>query len=574
MANNPAQVNTHSLQWLISGMSQKERIDLLTKLRSKSHISSDPLYEKGEAAEAEPLKDRYQQLPWLTRLLYYIKSIFTKKPGSKIFEEEQITNLGRQIQRAAPAIFDCSQKLLLAKFHNLASDLKESARFFFTALDSSINRDKGTFFAFLGSLVMEKVHLKLSNDTSPEALLAINSNMSESELRSLASKVMEDALKMITKDQRNAMYHNVHSLVALKELSSFPFDRFLMSFNTSRGGRLSCPVKAIDDMLYKLNDILFSLKEPPSVPLLESLFIFQLQIKTSGVDSSADRDMSNLLSKAEESITAIRNFNKKVPLTRILRFAYKELNLVPQQISGGEDWFPVYRDYWKKYIDFSITGFYRQRGQMELNGMMIKYFGGAELRLMDYAYSDNNPKGFPLPESFALNFLLNFHTLILTNESYTFLNLIQVEGMFVKIENRTEFSEAFYSLQQIEEEITKFDNSLSPSGEFGKRYAQANDSGPASQTKTRKMQLVKEEASRKAMEIMSNTVSALLSLLNVLRGIMRHDVDIKYGTIFNLDVIGGNNHDAVIKGLNKSIVAFQQALQIHGRIERSKELFK
>ena len=115
---------------------------------------------------------------------------------------------------------------------------------------------------------------------------------------------------------------------------------------------------------------------------------------------------------------------------------------------------------------------------------------------------------------------------------------------------------------------------LSPTGEYGKRYAQANDSSPSSQMKTRKMLLVKEEASRKAMEIITNSSGTILSMINILSGIMRYDVDIKYGTIFNLDVLGGSKHDTVKNEIKKSIGQFQQVLQILGKIEKNKELFK
>jgi hypothetical protein len=551
-----------TLHRLVSELTVEERSNLLEKLKAQSNISADPLYEEVKEEPAVSFEDGYVQLPWYYRLFYFIMGLFRSVTPQKAFEDGVVKRLGREIEAGTPGIYDCQRSCLLPAFHQLLSDLKEGARFFYTALDSSVNRDKGAFYAFLGSLEMPEVHQRLQNETDCELIAEGAGEASEAELRQAAFKAMEDALAAVTGEQRSRMYVNTRALQCLKELSSFLFDRVLMAFGfePSASGQI-CSVNVVKDMLENLNNILFSLREPPPLALLQSLFIFILQERTVEQGFDINREMRNLLSRAEDATAAIRNFNRQASLTRILRCAGRDMSLAPKAISGGEDWFVVYREYWKRYIETRFVEYMRGRRHRDLLNSFKYFLKGTNLKILDNVVSDSNQDGIPVSGAFALSFLLTFHSAVYMTDINKILRPILIDGEFYKRENRTEFTESYNDLIKLEDDIRKFEREISPEGDFGKRYILARQDMSSLPVKRRKIQMAVEEASRGARGIVDRARNACTVMINILNGILRKDPGGRYDTLGNLSRLTGKG-PAFINGIAESIQKFQKALQL------------
>ena len=548
---------------LVSELTLEERNTFLEKIRGQSTLSGEPLYDDGDEMEAEGgeiCEIQYSRLPWYFRLGYFLLSCIKSKSPVKVFEEGMVRRLGRKIEAEAPGLFDCQKNLLLLGFADLLAELKEAARFFYAALDQSFNRDRGGFYAFLGSLEMGELHRRLQTETVPE-LFTEQLDASERELRQAALKAMEDIFSAMNDIQRSVMYGNARSLNCLKELGAFGFDHIMMTFGSYGGGQ-TCPVNAVRDLLVSLNNILFSLKEPPALSLFESLFIYRLQERSGEPGFDMNAEIHSLLYRAEESIATIRDFNRKVPLTKILRCASRDLSLSPQQISGGEDWFTIYREHWKKHVETEVTEYTRQRKHKELFSSFRYFLKGTSLRILENTVSDINPRGIPVPEAFALSFLLTFHASLLSNDINVFLRPILIDGEFFKKENRSEFTGAYNDVIKIEEDIKKFDAKLAPSGEHGIHYNQAKEDVSALSVKRRKMQQALDVVSHEASGIIIRSRDAMMILVNILNGILKKEAGGKYDTLANFDKLAGKTPEIFIEGIRESIKQFQQALQI------------
>jgi hypothetical protein len=546
---------------LASELSLQERHDFLEKLRGQSTQSFEPLYEAREEDEEEDFEAQYLRLPWYYRLFYFIMGLFKSKPATKVFGDGKIGRLGRAIETEAPGIYDYQRNQLLFNFFQPLTQLKDSARFFFTALDAGINRDKGAFYAFLGSLEMGEVHNTLQTETNPEMIMEKFPDMPEAEVRQIAMRVLEDALGSISDSQRGAMYYNARSLNCLKELSAFLFDRLILAFGVKSGGQ-TCSVNGVRELLINLNNILFSLKEPPALSLLESMFIFLLQERTGEPNFDMNREMHSLLSRAERAVTTIRDFNRKIPLTRILRCASRDLSLAPKQISGGEDWFQVYREYWKQQIETGIADFLYRRKYREILSTFKIFLKGANLKVLDNIASDTNRDGLPLPEAFALSFLRTFHSLVFISDINPVLSPILMDGEFLRKENRAEFTGAYNDIMIIEEDVRKLDGGLALSGDYGKRYLQAKQDLSALPIKRRKMQVILDEISHEATGIIIRARDGMVKSIAVLNGILKNETGGKYQGLVNFDKFAGKEPEEFIKKILETIKLLQQAHQI------------
>jgi hypothetical protein len=559
---------------LVSEMSLEERTHLLERLSAQSNISKDPLYTDGE--EEQPILDieeQFARLPWYQHLWFFIIGLFKTITQIKLYEESQVKKIGKKIQLLAPGVFDYKRNMLLPIFYESLIDVRDGSRFFYSALDTSINRNKGAFYAFLGSLEMGEVHTHLQSQTNPHLIIEKFPDAKEADLRKIAFHEMGEALALITQEQRAVMYQHARSLECLKELAAFRFDRLLLSFTFDAviQGHLS-PAHVMKESLEILNNILFSFKEPPSMSLIESLFVFILHERFEEEGSGMEVEMRDLLGKAENALIAIRTFNKHIPLTLILRCAGRNIALTPQVITGGEDWFVIYHDYWKERIEQQLTEYRGMRRQQELLESLTSFFSGKNLKNLEYAYSEANPDGLPIRGIFSLSFLLTFYTIVFINDINNGLRNILIDGKFTRRENRTIFTENYNNLIKLEDDIKLLDTHLSFSGDYGKRYSLALSENSL-QSRRRKMQVVLDDASDEAEEIITRTKTSIEGLIAILSSIITKDGNGQYTTLINMTHFMAKSEtadlsiltakgQAFLNTMNEIIQKFQKTLQI------------
>jgi hypothetical protein len=555
------------LNKLVSSLPIEERQNLLQRLKTQSNFSNKILYDGGnDEVSSGDIDAEYNKLPVIYHFWYNFLSFFRSKPPIKIFEESKITMLGNKIEEIAPGLYDCQKSMLLPLFFRQLTKLKEAAHFFYSALDSSVNRDKAAFFAFLGSLEMPDVHKALQNDTNPANIAQKYPEMPENELRQMAFKAMDDAFAMISEEKRNAMYSDARALYCLKELSSFLYDRVLMAFDTKTGNGETCSAGIVRDLLLTLSNILMSLKTVPPMTLLESLFIFILQERISESGFEINREIRMLLSKAEEALAVIQEFNSHVPLTLVLRCCTRNMSLTPHELGGGEDWYIVYRDYWKRRIDSVFTEYLKERRMKELMESFSVFFKGKELKSIENVQTDSNPDGMPLKNAFCLSFLYTFYPVVFMPDINWVLKPILIEGEFQKKENRAEFAEGYNNLIKLEDEIKKLEFNISTSGDYYSDYTMARQDMSAYSVKRRKIQVAVGQAEEDAAKILEQTKSASLSMINILSGILSKDSKGKYSPLINLPKVSGKNPQ-FISGVTDIIQKFQFVVKVMEDIE-------
>ena len=548
---------------LVSGLDIEERAKLLEKLSSQSSLGSAVLYEDTPAEEGDFIaEDQYQKLPWYYKIYYFFLSFFNSRSPIKLFEDHVMARQYREMEEKNPGYYNFQKDTLLSKFQEEIINLRDASRFFYNALDASIGRDKGGLMIFLGSLEMPKIHKAITSDTDPDIMASHYRDLNEIELRQKALKSLEDALSVITEAERNSMYKNARALFCLKQLASFLFDRLINSFvyDSSSQGNV-CSAASVRDQLLALNNILYSLKIPPPIALLESLFIYVLMEKSTGSNLDVHNEMRKLLVQAEASLQAIRDFNMNVPLTKLLRCISRNPGLSPQNIGGGEDWYQVYRERWKHQVEESYLNFTRTKRQKDIQNAFRYFLKGTNLKMLENMGCDQNPNGINVKGNFCLSFLQTFYSVVFMVEINKYLRPILIEGDFIKRENRAEFTEYYNNLIKLEDLIKRYDRDISPEGEIGKSYLQAKNDMTSLPVKRRKIQIVVEEAAHTAERIIEQTKEAMAGMVKVLGGILKKNTEEKYDTLGNLNVLAGRG-TAFQDGIKESITALNKTIRL------------
>lgn len=576
---------------IVSRLSLEERWDLLQKLKRTNPISGEALQsEEWDSGAGLNAKVLFERESWFFRFWFSILGIFKSKNPVKLYENARMVKLGRKIESSAPAMFDYKKDRLLPAFYERLERLKAAAGFFHHALNSGFSLNRGAFFGFLASLEIPELHKRILEETNPDMLEQRFPEDSETDLRKKAVQAMEDTLKILNTGAKTGMYGDSRSLHCLRELSSFPFDRILTMFSPDPALKGNCcPPQAVMDSLLPLAHILYSIKAVPPMTLLESLFIFSLQEKepseTDGlwvsggtvgaaetaIKAAVQAELEKMMKGAETALESIRTFNAEVPLLDILRFSSRDMELSPREISGGEDWLVIYREYWRGKIEDVFTASIESRKGKKLQNAFDAFLKGTEIKPLSNAVSAGNPGGFPVRGAYTLAFLRTFYSTVFIPEMNDAIKIILLEGDFFLKQDNTLFTEIYSVFFNLENNIRKFDKSISPEGDIGGRYELIKrEMNGQPLAKRRKIELLSNEAAAAARKIIDPAVKAAQNMTELLSKILVRNTE--GGTIANIDWLIAQNSGAgqavnLLQSLTDSIEILQQFNHIMEDIE-------
>jgi hypothetical protein len=526
-----------SLDKLVSGLSLDERQELLQKLTIHSHISQDLLYSEEQAETGLPAAEQLKQLSFFSRFWLSLLSLIKAKPPAKLYEDRAIAGIGKRIERIAPGVYDYKKDRLLAAFHGQLERLRDAARFFHAALDAGFNRDRKSFYGFLGSLEMDALHLRIEQETDAETVENLFPGVSPADLRKKAAQIVENTLGGITDENRAAMYSDSRSLFCLKELVMFPFDRILRTFSImdTASGKLSCQVGMVREPLTTLNNILFSMKLIPPMPLLESIFVFFLGEEQKTGDLDREAELERLMNKAAECLETIRGFNRATPLTLILRCSLRNMSINPKEISGGEDWLALYRDYWKRRIDETFAARAGGIREQKLRNTFSVLIHGLTFKPLADAASAENPDGLPIRGAWTLAFLGAFYSAVFIPEMNEALNILLLEGNFILKEDSADFTESYDAFNTLQTNIRKFEKDISVEGDFGRRFQQLKQElNTQPMVKRRRLEAISDEASGIALGIIHTVYQASRVMATLLEKVTSIDAAGRYVALGNM----------------------------------------
>jgi hypothetical protein len=533
---------------LVLTLGESEREDLLERIFRHSDLSSEPLYTK-TVDKPKKAGDEFSKLPFFLRIWYALIGFFFGKPAVKVYETNLIAKVGREINLSSPGYYNYAQGLLLPDMYQSLVDLKNAARFFYNALDSSVNRERGAFYAFMASYEMPEMYRQLSGMSNFAEFSKLYADKEPGMLRQMALDMYAESLTTMTDSQRESMYQNVRSLICLKELAGFLYDRLIINFQNEAAlhGKV-CPAAMVKGQLSGLNNMLFSLKEVPSLTLLGTLFIFSLRDEFMGKTEKINSETQKLLAQTEKSLAVIRDFNKKVPLTLILRCANRDMAYEPSELSGGEDWFLVFRNYWKSKIEESYDKYVTDLKREEINKVFDIFFSGMEMIDIQNTQIAKENDTVSLDNALLFSFFLTFYKKIFLAEMNQVLRPILIDGEFIKKENRLDFTESYNELIKMEDAINNLVRKAAPNGDYGNRYRQLRTDVVSPVIRHRKMQVLTEEIRSESYELAWKAKSALEMMNSIIHGILFPTEGSKYASLANLStILGKANSDFMIE---------------------------
>jgi hypothetical protein len=548
---------------LVAELSVEERIDLLERIRSRTPVSDEPLFpETALAASRIRAATRVEELGFLARILLFLRKLFSGKTRDELVRLDELKDIGRRIDYRQPGILDRRHDLLLRSAAEELRALRDAARFFYDVLDRSVEKDKAAFYAFLASIELPETHRRLLSETDP--FQRSSDAEDETQMRSAVLDSFDRIMSDMPDEGRRAMYQDLRSVLFLKRLSGFLFERLLQAFRPGAdpsGGEAASLFEA-RDLLLELGDILLSMAEAPSVELMEALFVFSEREELAKRGTDAESVLGADIAKAESALGRIREFNARVPIGDLLCLASGDPGYHPRELPGGEDWLAIYKAFWRERIDGQLEEWRTARRYSALAEEIASFVGEPGPAGFQNISREERDAAPSIKLDVALSFLDAFYRGPFLRELNRPLKIILVDGEFYRKDNRIEFTDAYDSLLHINEQIALLDSRLSPEGEFGEAWRLArNEMGPAANRK-RKMQAVARSAEEEAERIARRAGYGLSTLVNIFRGFLKGEAGGRYDSLANLSFLDGKANKEFVRSLENAKDRCERALSL------------
>ena len=280
-------------------------------------------------------------------------------------------------------------------------------------------------------------------------------------------KNLDNILKNIDAGSKRDMYTAVSSVNWLRQFTRLPYIHFTSQFTNLTGSNYTCPYRnAVND--YAAFAAVFTNILPVKSEVLEAMLMFSQKkdLTKNAQDKDIERTVKEFLSKTNQYFASIQSFISSVPILKTGKIINADYDWLPGNIEGVEAWFPNFRSHWRKIIDVRWGDWLRERKKKNLENYLKNDFGLSEFPVLTYrpwqALWMRVPFSCELTGGFMSWFSENAY-----DDMIQTLNEVMMEGVFVRNENRIEYSEGLNLFVQAVSQIRELTDRLAPEGEFG-----------------------------------------------------------------------------------------------------------
>ena len=461
----PDETNRTAFDKLVAGMSLEDRSELLERINQGTASVVQFVETENQLPEKNlSLHLRFKEESIFYKILLWIRSIIEKKDSEKIYNEDVIASLARRLTRDHPGILNHRNALLESVFYQHLKTLKTAADFF-KPYFNIIDDNSGDFYVFLSSFVAPELSDKINSEADPFSLgFEVEP---DPDVRNRLLKNLDEVLNNIDGGDKSNMYQAVNSINWLRQFSKLPYIHFMSQFTNLTADNYTCPYRnAIND--YDRFAAVFSNTIPVHNDALEAMLMFtqRKDMRKNAQDKDIERTVKEFLAKTSQQFASIQMFISSVPILKVGKIINGDYDWVPPSPEGVEAWFPNFRSHWRKIIDVRWGDWLRERKKKNLEAYLKHDFGLSEFPV--FRYRPWNALWMRVPFSCELTGgLLSWFCDSEYNEMITTLNEVMMEGVFIRSENRIEYSEGLNLFVQAMNQIDELSSRLAPEGEYG-----------------------------------------------------------------------------------------------------------
>ena len=460
--------NRSAFDRLVAGMDAHERSNMLEKINQSSVSVVQLLETENQLPEKNvSLHLRFRGESAFYRILLWFRSLIEKKNPEKIYNEDVLASMARRINRDHPGILNHKNGLVDSVFYEHLRSLKTAAEFF-KPYFNLIDDNPGDFYVFLSSFVAPELSDQITEQADPFSLsFEIEPTV---DTKNRLMKNLDDLLKNIDGGTKSNLYSAVSSLNWLRQFTRLPYIHFTSQFTNLMENHYTCPYRnAVND--YAAFAAVFSNIMSVQNEVLEAMLMFSQRkdMTKNAQEKDIERTIKEFIAKANQCLASIQMFISCVPIIKVGKIINADYDWLPGNIEGVEGWFPNFRSHWRKIIDVRWNDWIRERKKKNLETYLGNDFGLFEFPVLKYRPWQSMwlrvPFSCELTGGFLSWFCENRYT-----DMITYFNDVMMEGVFIRNENRVEYSEGLNLFDQAMTQMQALHDRLSPEGEYGAMF--------------------------------------------------------------------------------------------------------
>lgn len=460
--------NRTAFDKLVAGISTEDRNAMLNRI-NQSSMRVVPIITPEEDSNANygTLNEKIQGESVLYRFFLWIRSFFSTLTKEQVYNEDLIAKLAHRINKSHPGILNHKLHVLDYLFYERLQNLKEAADFF-KPYFTLIKENPGDYYVFLSSFVAPQLAEKI-NLTADPFILPFTKDPSP-DVRSELGRRLDEVLKDMDTTTKGSIYSAIQQSNWLMQFSSLPYLHFLAQFTNVAGDVYTCPYQ---NAILDFNEFakVYANIIPIQNEVFEAIYLFsQRKNFTENVqDKDIEKSTKDFLAQSISYFSTIQEFISNMSVFRLGRVLSNNYEWEPKSMEGAEAWFPSFRSQWRKIQDIRWKDWLREQKKNNLSQDLRKDFNLTEFPSIKYrpwlklwtqvTFSCELTGG-----------LLSWFCTEKYESTLMPLNFVTMEGVFIKSENRTEFSEGLNNYVTANTSMLDLLKKLSPNGDYGRIF--------------------------------------------------------------------------------------------------------
>jgi hypothetical protein len=547
---------------LVAELSSNERRELLLKIEKGAAFSDEPLVSGDEDHNTRDLQREYDTLGWLDKLLIFLQTIFLKKDKLDLTEKILVRQIRAKVEKQVPGVFDFYGESVGGAFCRDVARLRQAAQVFKSALVSGLGnpQNKRDFYAFVGSQFLESFQEQLLKETDPWTIWRNDPAQSVEQVKQTLDLRMDQLFQTLEADERRQIIVNVRALNGLFQFCQFPFESIINFFpQTGDNQYASCCIFDVKEQIKDLVNILYSLPLPPRSQAIKALFLFYFQDAVADRNFDLEPELTSRMNQAREALSFIREFNRKYPLPELMRALTSHINYEIVPYGSGDDWFRIYREFWKERIINRFRIFSQEREKQKKVRELAQVWGLKEISKLPVYRTETYIEAPEILFPYTTAAFYIFFDKIVTSRIFYAMNSVLIDGKFYKKENRKDFEDSYNDFIKLPEKIKGFVGRFEKDGENTEKIQRFRETVAAGSLRNRKIQEIFYNSDRDLKYIFDNIFKLMGKLRNLLEGILSGNGG-PYDTLSNLGEIGGGSNRQFQKDLNELLLLLTRSL--------------
>ncbi|MCL2705737.1 MAG: DUF5312 domain-containing protein [Spirochaetaceae bacterium] len=533
---------------------------------SSDKLDIDQEYFKNEIGNKQ-INKIYKEVPVFEKIRMFFLKILTKRSIENLVQEYVLKKLGREIDSLYPGLIDIKTNKLKEQFYNEIAILATSFEPFIDTINQISKKNAPNFYRFIASKEMEGFEEILKSNTNPENLFPSKSSSKDSEnIKAGVARKFNELVDSIEPEEKSATYELVKALFFMDKLVNFPFESLKKLFIFENTGSRLCTFGSARKLLTQLDSIITSMGSEAIQfdKFFNYLYEFNLTDNKENIapeKTESPEDISaGMARKGVKGISAINTFKKVVPLTKILKYIYKNVNYSSAKISGGEEWFSIYKKMLKDEVEEGIDKYLFDQKKKVALARLREYIPEILIADSDFITLEHRGKTYPLKKCNSLYYLYLLYEKYYSEIIEKFASKFIIDGLFYKDTNKKELAEAFNLINRFPQEYKSFLYRINHIGEDKGEQSTTTQGESAALLKRKNSDYLIKSFSSEGLKIYKTYFAAFTSVRNVFGGILSGTHSVEYDTISNLSVLCEVKSSTSVQILDKFYRQFHDIL--------------